>query len=80
MTIVVVTHELESAFKIADYITILGTGKVLESGTPQQIRCSQKPEIQALLNRTPRENILDSDAYLRALTGETIEPETKDEG
>lgn len=79
MTIVVVTHELESAFKIADYITVLGTGKVLESGTPQQIRCSQKPEIQALLNRTPRENILDSDAYLRALTGETVEPETKDE-
>jgi phospholipid/cholesterol/gamma-HCH transport system ATP-binding protein len=78
MTIVVVTHELESAFKIADHITILGTGKVLESGTPQQIRLSQKPEIQALLNRKPRENILDTDAHLRALTGETSEPEQKD--
>lgn len=77
MTIVVVTHELESAFKIADRITILGTGKVLESGTPQQIRTSQKPEIQALLNRKPRENVLDTDAHLRALMGEAPEPEDK---
>ncbi len=79
MTIVVVTHELESAFKIADHITILGAGKILESGTPQEIRVSQLPEIQALLNRKPRESILDTDAHLRALTGETAEAETKDE-
>ena len=78
MTIVVVTHELESAFKIADHITILGAGKVLESGTPQQIRASTNPEIQALLNRTPRENILDTDAHLRALMGETPGQEDTD--
>jgi phospholipid/cholesterol/gamma-HCH transport system ATP-binding protein len=71
MTIVVVTHELESAFKIADYITILGKGVILETGTPQQIRLSDKPEIQALLNRQPRETIVDTDAHLRALTGES---------
>ena len=75
MTIVVVTHELESAFKIADFITILGTGKVLESGTPQQIRQSPKPEIQALLHRKPRQSILDTEAHLRALTGEGPPPE-----
>jgi phospholipid/cholesterol/gamma-HCH transport system ATP-binding protein len=79
MTILVVTHELESAFKIADHITILGTGKVIESGTPQQIRMSQKPEIQALLNRKPRENTLDTDAHLRALMGEAPEPEEKEQ-
>jgi phospholipid/cholesterol/gamma-HCH transport system ATP-binding protein len=73
MTIVVVTHELESAFKIADYITILGKGFILETGTPQQIRLSDKPEIQALLNRQPRETIVDTDAHLRALTGESDE-------
>src|SRR5690606_4123767 len=78
MTIVVVTHELESAFKIADRITILGRGVVLESGTPQEIRLSTKPEIQALLNRTPREKIVDTDAHLRALTGESAEPEARD--
>jgi phospholipid/cholesterol/gamma-HCH transport system ATP-binding protein len=79
MTIVVVTHELESAFKIADHITILGQGTVMESGTPQQIRASANPEIQALLHRKPRENIIDTDAHLRALMGETPEPEEKEE-
>jgi len=79
MTIVVVTHELESAFKIADHIMILGAGKVLESGTPQQIRASPKPEIQAMLHRQPRANILDTDAHLRALTGEGPVPEAEAE-
>jgi phospholipid/cholesterol/gamma-HCH transport system ATP-binding protein len=79
MTIVVVTHELESAFKIADRIMILGVGKVLETGTPQQIRASANPEIQALLTRKPRENIIDTDAHLRALMGETPAPEEKEE-
>lgn len=78
MTIVVVTHELESAFKIADYITILGKGVILDTGTPQQIRLSEKPEIQALLNRQPRESIIDTDAHLRALTGES-DDDAKDE-
>lgn len=78
MTIVVVTHELESAFKIADYITILGKGVILETGTPQEIRLSEKPEIQALLNRKPRSTIIDTDAHLRALTGE-IDAGAKDE-
>ncbi len=77
MTIVVVTHELESAFKIADHIAILGAGKVIECGTPQEIRISQNPEIQSLLNRKPRENIVDTDAHLRALMGEA-EPEAGD--
>ena len=33
MTIVVVTHELESAFKIADTITVLDQGEILMTGT-----------------------------------------------
>ncbi|MGD8312310.1 MAG: ATP-binding cassette domain-containing protein, partial [Gammaproteobacteria bacterium] len=33
VTIVVVTHELESAFKIADRITMLGDGNILLTGT-----------------------------------------------
>jgi len=69
MTIVVVTHELESTFKIADHIAIIGEGRVLETGTPEQIRVSTNPEIQDLLNRKPRETIVDTDAHLRRLTG-----------
>jgi phospholipid/cholesterol/gamma-HCH transport system ATP-binding protein len=70
MTIVVVTHELESAFKIADRLTILGGGKVLETGTVAEIKASSKPEIQDLLNRKPRDNVVDTDAHLRRLVGE----------
>ena len=73
MTIVVVTHELDSVFKIADHIAIIGGGKVLESGTPQQIRVSTNPEIQDLLNRKPRETVVDADAHLRRLVGDESE-------
>lgn len=68
MTIIVVTHELDSTFKIADHIAIVGQGNVLETGTPEQIKASQNPEIQDLLNRKPRETIVDADAHLRRLT------------
>ncbi len=78
MTIVVVTHELESIFKIADHIAIVNAGQVIETGTPQQIRVSTNPEIQSLLNRKPRENIVDADAHLRRLMGEDTEEGARD--
>jgi len=69
MTIVVVTHELESALKIADHIAILGDGRVLETGTPQQIRLSQTTAVQNMLNRKPRETVVDPEAHLKLLMG-----------
>src|SRR5690606_8179658 len=38
MTIVVVTHELESAFKIADTITVLDQGRIRMTGTVDEVR------------------------------------------
>ena len=38
MTIVVVTHELESAFKIADSITVLDKGRILMTGPVAEVR------------------------------------------
>ena len=70
MTIVVVTHEIHSAFKIADRITILDRGHILEVGTPDEVRQSKNERIQGLLNRRPDDTPLDPDAYLRRLTGE----------
>ena len=69
MTIVVVTHELDSIFKIADHIAVMSNGLILETGTPQQITASTNPEIQGMLNRKPRETIVDTDTHLRRLTG-----------
>lgn len=70
MTLVVVTHELDSAFKIADRITVLDQGKVLLTGTVDEIRNSDNERVQDLLNRRPRDVHVDADAYLRRLTEE----------
>ncbi|MBO9665156.1 ATP-binding cassette domain-containing protein [Dokdonella sp.] len=70
MTIVVVTHELESAFKIADTITVLDAGEVLMTGPAAAVRAAPNERIQDLLNRRPREVQVDADAYLRRLTEE----------
>jgi len=70
MTIVVVTHELESAFKIADTITVLDQGEILMTGTVAEVRAADNDRIQDLLNRRPREVHVDADAYLKRLTEE----------
>lgn len=69
MTIVVVTHELESAFKIADRITVLGDGRVLMTGSVDEVKNSDDPRIQNMLNRRARNETPDPDEYLRRLTG-----------
>lgn len=72
MTIVVVTHELESVFAIADRIVILGDGELIQVGTPDEIRESTDERVINLLNRTPRETSMDRDEHLRKLTGNTV--------
>ncbi|MGD8925475.1 MAG: ABC transporter ATP-binding protein [Thioalkalispiraceae bacterium] len=69
MTIVVVTHELDSAFKIADRITVLDHGEILMTDTVENVRNSDNQRIQSLLNRMPRDDAVDADEYLRRLTG-----------
>jgi len=68
-TIVVVTHKLESAFKIADRISILGAGRVLMTGTVDEVKNSDDRRIQDLLNRRPRSEPMDAGVYLSRLTG-----------
>ncbi|MHB1205391.1 MAG: ABC transporter ATP-binding protein [Rhodospirillaceae bacterium] len=68
MSIVVVTHELESAFRIADRICVLDRGHILMVGTVDEVRASTNERIQNLLNRRTEEEILDPDEYLKRLT------------
>ena len=75
MSIVVVTHELDSAFKIADRITVLDRGDILACGTVEEIRSSSNERIQNILNRRTEEELLDGDEYLARLTGADYEPE-----
>ena len=72
MSIVVVTHELDSAFKIADRIAILDRGDVLMIGTPEEVMASPIERVQALLNREPDVGIVDPEEYLARLTGDTV--------
>ena len=75
MTICVVTHELESAFKIADRITVLDKGDVLFVGTVAELKSHPSERIQNLLNRRSEEAEIDADEYLRRLTGDKLEAE-----
>ncbi len=70
MTVVVVTHELESVFKIADRVTVLDRGHILFIGTVDELRNNKSERIQNLLNRRPEDDTIDPDEYLRRLTGE----------
>ena len=71
-TIVVVTHELDSTFRIADTIVVLDGGEVLTTGKVDEVRNSDDPRIIGMLNREPREVQVDADAYLERLTRETL--------
>ncbi len=70
VTIVVVTHELVSAFKIADRITVLGEGHVLMTGTVEEVQNSDIEAIQDMLNRRPRDEEINAEEYLARLTAD----------
>ena len=53
MTVIVVTHELSSAFRIADRIAMLYKGNFLVVGTKDEIRNSKIPRVRQFLDRVP---------------------------
>ena len=69
-TIIVVTHELHSAFTIADRITMLSNGRVLMTGTVDEVRNSDNEIIQGMLNRRPRDETVNAEEYLARLTAD----------
>ncbi|MDX1528228.1 MAG: ATP-binding cassette domain-containing protein, partial [Gammaproteobacteria bacterium] len=69
MTVVIVTHQLESAFAIADRLVVLDSGRILVTGSVEEVRQSPNERVQQLLNRQVDEVELDPEAYLKRLTG-----------
>ena len=55
MTVIVVTHELASAFLIADRIAMLYQGSFSAIGTKDEIRGSQNPRVRQFLDRVPED-------------------------
>ena len=49
ITSVVVTHDMHSVFRIADRVAMLYRGRVLEVGTPEQIRNSRDGIVQQFI-------------------------------
>lgn len=49
VTSVVVTHDMRSAYKVADRIAMLYNGGIIEVGTPDEIRNSKNPVVQQFI-------------------------------
>ena len=55
MTVIVVTHEMASAFRIADRIAMLHRGMFSLIGTRDEIRTSREPKVRQFLDRIPEQ-------------------------
>jgi phospholipid/cholesterol/gamma-HCH transport system ATP-binding protein len=70
ITIVVVTHELASAFLIGDRMILLDKGVIVANGTPQELQASKQPRVRQFLDRIPEPELSEEMDYLQMLTGE----------
>ena len=53
ITSVVVTHDMKSVFSIADRVAMLYEGRVLEVGTPAEIKASKNPMVRQFVIGSP---------------------------
>ncbi len=68
MTIVVVTHELASAFLIADRMILIDKGHIVAVGTTEELRTSAHPRVRQFLDRIAEPEVHDEMDYLQMLT------------
>ncbi len=79
LTSIIVSHDVEETFTIADRVFILGNGRLLAHGTPQQLRESSDPLVHQFVRGEPdgpvrfhypapdlREDFLGADASRRS--------------
>jgi phospholipid/cholesterol/gamma-HCH transport system ATP-binding protein len=53
LTSIVVSHDLDETFHIADKVIILANGKIVAQGTPQEVRTSVDPLVHQFVNALP---------------------------
>jgi phospholipid/cholesterol/gamma-HCH transport system ATP-binding protein len=68
ISIVVVTHELASAFLIADRVLLLDKGDIVALGTREELRESAHPRVRQFLNRIAEPEVFEELDYLQMLT------------
>ncbi len=71
MTMIVVTHELASAYLIADRMVLINKGDVVAMGTVQEMRNSKHPKVRQFLDRVPEPAVAQELDYLQMLTEPT---------
>ena len=74
MTIIVVTHELASAFLIADRMLLIDKGNIVALGTPEEMRSSRQPRVRQFLDRVAEPEISGEMDYLQMLTANRPHP------
>ncbi len=50
VTAVVVTHDMKSAYRVADHIAMLYQGKIIAEGTPEEIQKTDHPVVHQFIN------------------------------
>src|ERR1700687_4427636 len=68
MTIIVVTHELASAFLIADRMVLIDKGNIVAIGNTEEMRTSVLPRVRQFLDRVPEPDVEGELDYLQTLT------------
>ena len=76
MTIIVVTHELASAFLIADRMLLIDKGNIVALGTVEEMRGSTQPRVRQFLDRVAEPEISGEMDYLQMLTAEHPGPQS----
>jgi phospholipid/cholesterol/gamma-HCH transport system ATP-binding protein len=74
MTIIVVTHELASAFLIADRMVLIDKGNVVAIGSTAEMRSSTHPRVRQFLDRIAEPEVSQELDYLQMLTEESRRP------
>src|SRR3981189_1313661 len=68
MTIIVVTHELASAFLISDRMVLINNCEVVALGTAEEMRTSAHPRVRQFLDRIAEPAVSQELDYLQMLT------------
>ncbi len=68
MTVIVVTHELASAFLIADRMVLIDKGNVVAIGPTEEMRSSVQPRVRQFFDRVAEPAVAQELDYLQMLT------------
>lgn len=70
VTLIVVTHELESAFAVGERIALIDRGRIVTIGTPDEMRASSDRVVRRFLDRQPETAAEHGERYRQWMTAQ----------